>query len=88
MENKDFKELNIVKIPTISVDFLQYANGFLKCNPMLVLGGLLMPLSLTLGLVLGGLCSLLLPKEKIDLEPLCSGIFAANSLCMIVQALL
>lgn len=56
-------------------------------NPMLVLGGLLMPLSLTLGLVLGGLSSVLVGK-KIDLEPLCSGMFAANSLCMIIQALL
>ncbi len=60
---------------------------FLKCNPMLVLGGLLMPLSLTLGLVIGGLSSVLLGKET-DYEPLCSGMFAANSLCMIFQALL
>ena len=55
-------------------------------NPMLVLGGLLMPLSLTLGLVLGGLSSSLVGKE-VDYEPLCSGMFAANSLCMIFQAL-
>lgn len=55
-------------------------------NPMLVLGGLLMPLSLTLGLVLGGLSSTLVGKE-IDYEPLCSGMFAANSLCMIFQAI-
>lgn len=57
-----------------------------KVNPMLVMGGLLMPLSLTLGLVLGGISSLLVNK-KIDLEPLCSGIFAANSIGMIVHAL-
>ncbi len=56
-------------------------------NPMLVLGGLLMPLSLTLGLVFGGLSSSLVGKE-VDYEPLCSGMFAANSLCMIFQALL
>ncbi len=55
-------------------------------NPMLVLGGLLMPLSLTLGLVFGGLSSSLVGKET-DYEPLCSGMFAANSLCMIFQAL-
>jgi len=55
-------------------------------NPMLVLGGLLMPLSLTLGLVCGGLSSSLLGKD-VDYEPLCSGMFAANSLCMILQAL-
>jgi len=55
-------------------------------NPMLVLGGLLMPLSLTLGLVFGGLSSSLVGKE-VDYEPLCSGMFAANALCMIFQAL-
>jgi hypothetical protein len=59
-----------------------------KCgfNPMLVLGGLLMPLSLTLGLVMGGISSSVVGKE-VDYEPLCSGMFAANSLCMIFQAL-
>lgn len=60
---------------------------FLKCNPMLVLGGLLMPLPLTIGLVLGGLSSLLVGKDA-DYEPLCSGMFVANSLCMIFQAFL
>jgi hypothetical protein len=57
-----------------------------KANPMLVLGGLLMPLSLSLGLVLGGLSSLLVThKEK--WEPFCSGMFAANALWMVFQAL-
>lgn len=58
----------------------------LKCNAMLVLGGLLMPVSLTIGLVIGGLSSLVVGKE-VDYEPLCSGMLAANSLCMIIQAL-
>jgi uncharacterized oligopeptide transporter (OPT) family protein len=57
-----------------------------KMNPMLVLGGLLMSLSLTLGLVTGGL-STFLYKDKQKLEPLCSGMYAANSLWMIIHAL-
>lgn len=57
-----------------------------KMNPMLVLGGLLMSLSLTLGLVAGGL-STFLCKDKQKLEPLCSGMYAANSLSMIIHAL-
>lgn len=57
-----------------------------KANPMLVLGGLLMPLPLSLGLVLGGLSShLVTNKEK--WEPFCSGMFAANALWMVFQAL-
>ncbi len=67
------------------------AYGFiLKCtqvNPMLVLGGLLMPLSMTLGLVFGGISSLLVGK-KIDLEPLCSGMLAAYAFFMIIQAVI
>lgn len=57
-----------------------------KMNPMLVLGGLLMSLSLTIGLVAGGLSTFFF-KKKEELEPLCSGMFAANSLWMIVHAL-
>lgn len=55
-------------------------------NPMLVLGGLLMSLSLTLGLVAGGL-STFLYKKKEELEPFCSGMYAANSLWMLLYAL-
>lgn len=58
-----------------------------KLNPMLVLGGLLMNISLTFGLVLGGLSTFLI-NDKEQFEPLCSGMYAANSLYMIVQALL
>ena len=57
-----------------------------KINPMLVLGGLLMPLNITIGLVLSGLSTLLV-QEKEDYFPFWSGVFAANSLWMLVQAL-
>jgi hypothetical protein len=58
-----------------------------KLNPMLVLGGLLMSLPLTLGLVSGGLSTFLV-KKKEKWEPLCSGMYAANSLWMVIHALL
>ena len=59
----------------------------LKINPMLVLGGLLMPLSLSLMLMFGGVLSLLV-KNKEEYEPLCSGVYAGNALTMILQVFL
>ena len=57
-----------------------------KMSPMLVFGGLLMSLPLTLGLVSGGLSTYFV-KDKKKWEPLCSGMYAANSLWMVVHAL-
>ncbi len=65
--------------------------GFLlkviNLSPMLVLGGLLMPLNISIGLMLGGLCTLL-TKDKEEWYPLWSGVFAANSVWMLVKAIL
>lgn len=81
-------------VKAVTFDYTVLALGMLyglilkkcKANPMLVLGGLLMPLSLSLGLVLGGLSSrFVTDKEK--WEPFCSGMFAANALWMVFQAL-
>jgi hypothetical protein len=58
----------------------------LKLNPMLVLGGLLMPLDMTLGLVFGGLLAYL-ASDKESWYPLWSGVFAGNSLCMLYKAI-
>ena len=52
----------------------------------MVLGGLLMPLNITIGLVIGGLATLFV-KDKEEYFPFWSGVFAANSLWMIFQAL-
>jgi uncharacterized oligopeptide transporter (OPT) family protein len=60
---------------------------YVKVNPMLVLGGLLMPLNLTLGLVIGGLLTLL-TKHREEWEPFWSGVFAANSLWMLIRSLI
>lgn len=58
----------------------------LKISPMLVLGGLLMSLPYTLGLVFGGLSTFFF-KDKKKWDPLCSGMYAANALWVVVHAL-
>ncbi len=58
-----------------------------KCNPMLVLGGLLMPLDMTAGLVFGGFLAYLTPKKE-EFYPLWSGVFAGNSIFMLLRAIL
>ncbi len=56
-----------------------------KVNAMLVLGGLLMPINFSLGLVIGGLLTLFV-KEREEWEPFWSGVFASNSLWMLFKA--
>ena len=57
----------------------------LKMNPMLVLGGLLMPLDMTFGLVVGGFLAYL-ARDKEKYYPFWSGVFAGNSICMLLRA--
>jgi len=61
---------------------LKWAN----VNPVLVLGGLLMPINISFGLIIGGALSLL-SKKKEEWYPFWSGVFASNSLWMIIRAL-
>lgn len=61
-----------------------YLLTFLKVNPMLVLGGILMPTNLSLVLIAGGL-STYLTEDKEKFYPFWSGVFAANSLWMILK---
>jgi len=58
-----------------------------KISPTMTFGGIIMPNSITLCLVLGGLISLL-PKDKDRYLPLCSGIFASESLWILISILL
>ena len=58
----------------------------IKLNPMLVLGGLLMPINISLGLVIGGLGAFVM-QNKEDWYPFWSGVFAANSIWMLIKAL-
>jgi hypothetical protein len=59
--------------------------SLLKINPSMVLGGILMPLDYSLGLIVGGMCTYLVPQKEQWL-PFASAIFAANSLWMIIKA--
>jgi len=56
----------------------------LKINPTMVFGGILMPNGLTIGLVFGATLSLFV-KNKENYMPFCSGIFASESLWMIIR---
>ena len=58
----------------------------IRLNPMLVLGGLLMPLDITFGLVAGGLLAVI-SSDKEGWYPFWSGVFASNSLCMLMRAI-
>jgi len=58
-----------------------------KISPTMTFGGIIMPNSITLCLILGGLISLV-PKDKDRYLPLCSGIFASESLWILVSILL
>ena len=51
----------------------------LKMNPLLVLGGLLMPVNITISLLTGALFRYVTPK-KYDFEPFWSGVFATQSI--------
>jgi hypothetical protein len=57
-----------------------------RLNPMLVLGGLLMPIPYSLGLILGGLLALLVKNHQ-KWEPFWSGVFAANSITELIKTL-
>lgn len=58
-----------------------------RMNPALVLGGLLMPVNISLGLIVGGL-SALWAKDKEEWFPFWSGVFASNSLWMLINTIL
>jgi len=58
----------------------------INLNPMLVLGGLLMPLDMTFGLVVGGLLAMA-ARDKEEWYPFWSGVFASNSIIMLLRAI-
>jgi uncharacterized oligopeptide transporter (OPT) family protein len=58
----------------------------LRLNPMLVLSGLLMPINITVGLLTGALIRYLTPK-RYDFEPFWSGVFATQSIWMLLKAI-
>jgi hypothetical protein len=64
-----------------------YLLTFTRVSPVLVLGGILMQPTVSLMLISGGLLAMLV-KNKEDYYPLWSGVFAANSLWMVIKALI
>ena len=63
--------------------FLKY----IRVNPILVLGGLLMPINISLGLIFGGILTSLV-KDREEWEPFWSGVFASNSIWMLLRSAL
>lgn len=64
-----------------------YILKLFNANPMLVLSGLLMPINVSISLIAGGLAALW-TKHKEEWYPFWSGVFAAHSIWMVVNALL
>lgn len=58
---------------------------YVHLNPMMVLGGLLMPINYSLSLVLGGMLTWAV-KDKESWEPMWSGVFAANSITELIKS--
>lgn len=59
----------------------------IKINPTLVFGGLLMPINISLGLIVGGFLTRF-TKDRAEWEPFWSGVFASNSIWMLLKAIM
>lgn len=75
-------DLLVLALGVIFGVFLKY----IKMNPALILSGILMPLNLSIGLIVGGLLTKVV-KDKEELYPFWSGVFAANSVWMLLKTL-
>ena len=60
---------------------------YVRVNPVLVLGGLLMPINISLGLIFGGILTSFV-KDREEWEPFWSGVFASNSIWMLLRSAL
>lgn len=91
--NKAFSRALLINIKSFDLIVLAfgmlfgYLLKFIKVNPILVLGAILMPIYVSLLLIFGGALTYL-TKDKEYWYPFWSGIFAANSIWMIVRAFL
>jgi hypothetical protein len=59
----------------------------LKVNALLVLGGILMPINISLGLIFGGILAIF-SRDRSSWDPFWSGVFAANSLWMLFKTVM
>jgi uncharacterized oligopeptide transporter (OPT) family protein len=72
----------------LSIGFLYgYILKKLKISPTMTLGGIVMPNNVTIGLIFGGLLSVVFKGWK-SASPFCSGVFATESLWIIISTLL
>lgn len=60
---------------------------YININSMLVLGGLLMPIDISIGLIIGAIFAHF-TKNKEEWVPFWSGVFASHSIWMLIQAIL
>lgn len=75
--------LYVLALGAVFGAFLKY----IKLNPMMVLGGLLMPINYSLSLIAGGLLTFVV-NDRERWEPFWSGIFAANSICELIKTII
>jgi hypothetical protein len=57
----------------------------LRISPTMAFGGMVMPNQITLGFVFGGLLSKLMASKRDSLLPFCSGVFATETLCLLIS---
>ncbi len=82
-------------IQSVGFDWIVLILGFLygvllkkfKVNPTMVFGGILMPNSLTIGLMIGAVISWFTKKSK-EKQPFWSGVFAGESMWILISMLL
>jgi hypothetical protein len=82
VKTKDFNYIVMILGAVFS-----YSLKFIKINPLLVMGGLLMPPELSLSLIFGGLLTYVV-KNKERYYPFWSGVFAASSFWMVLRTIL
>ncbi len=73
--------------PLILGAIFSFLLKFVRVNPMLVLGGLLMPINISLGLIFGGMLTNIVGDRE-RWEPFWSGVFTANSIWMLFRTIL
>ena len=56
-----------------------------RVNPVLVLGGLLMPINISLGLIFGGILTFFVAQRE-EWDPFWSGVFASSSIWMLLRS--
>ena len=78
-------DYNILIILMLGLCF-GYVLSRLKISPLLVLGGLFMPINISLGLVIGAIGAMFVDDRQ-EWYPFWSGVYASNSIWMLVKSI-